>query len=261
MGRRRSTHGPSWTLDPSLNWWSLRNNSWTAFDPTTSRNQLRREKPKYVSCRLPCKESWWHDTYSPQPSTMTSPLAHIKETFHSLFRKAGKVTLQTSSSWTYWSQCQTISWQAVSSPTFAPSPFKKKVKRLCKIGVLRKTNNSEWAAQGFAVKNKQIRFVTDFCMLNRFLCQYPFLLPSIQEIMRTVNGLTFVTYLCDLPSFPSSTSTWDFGWSNLTKKVNDLQQSSSPGASIFTNALRWDYLSAPISIKRKCLLSFWTWKT
>jgi hypothetical protein len=42
--------------------------------------------------------------------------------------------------------------------------LKKEVERLCKIGVLRKTNNSEWATQGFAVpkKNKQIRFVTDF---------------------------------------------------------------------------------------------------
>jgi hypothetical protein len=47
-------------------------------------------------------------------------------------------------------------WQAVSSPTFAPSPIKERSQ--CKIGVLCKTNNSEWATQGFAVpkKNKQI---------------------------------------------------------------------------------------------------------
>jgi hypothetical protein len=32
-------------------------------------------------------------------------------------------------------------------------------------------------------------------MLNRFLCRYPFLLPSIQEIMHTVDGLTFVSIL------------------------------------------------------------------
>jgi hypothetical protein len=75
--------------------------------------------------------------------------------------------------------------------------LKKEVERLCKIGVLRKTNDSKWAAQGFAVpkKNKQIRFVTDFRMLNRFLRRYPFPLPSIQEIMRTVDGLTFVSIL------------------------------------------------------------------
>jgi hypothetical protein len=75
--------------------------------------------------------------------------------------------------------------------------LKKEVERLCKIGVLRKTNNSKWAAQGFAIpkKNKQIQFVTDFHMLNRFLRRYPFPLPSIQEIMRTVDGLTFVSVL------------------------------------------------------------------
>jgi hypothetical protein len=67
--------------------------------------------------------------------------------------------------------------------------------------------------------------------------------------------------LMDLPLFPSSTSTWDSRQSSSTKKVNDSQQSSSPGASTLTNALRWDYLSAPISIKRKCQQSFLTWKT
>jgi hypothetical protein len=61
---------------------------------------------------------------------MMSPLAHIEETFHSIFREAGKITLQTSSSQTYQSQCQAISWQAISwqaisSPTVAPSPIEE----------------------------------------------------------------------------------------------------------------------------------------
>jgi hypothetical protein len=57
---------------------------------------------------------------------MMSPLAHIEETFRSIFREAGKITLQTSSSQTYQSQCQAISWQAISSPTFAPSPIEER---------------------------------------------------------------------------------------------------------------------------------------
>jgi hypothetical protein len=75
--------------------------------------------------------------------------------------------------------------------------LKKEVERLCEIGVLHKTNNSEWAAQGFVIpkKNKQIQFITNFCMLNQFLCQYPFPLPLIQEIMHTVDGLTFISIL------------------------------------------------------------------
>jgi hypothetical protein len=52
-------------------------------------------------------------------------------------------------------------------PHLLPPLLKKEVKRLCKIGVICKTNNSKWAAQGFAIpkKKKQIQFVTDFCML------------------------------------------------------------------------------------------------
>jgi hypothetical protein len=45
----------------------------------TSRNKLQREKP----------------------NATTSPLAHSEKTFRSIFRKAGKLTLQTSSSQTY----------------------------------------------------------------------------------------------------------------------------------------------------------------
>ena len=75
--------------------------------------------------------------------------------------------------------------------------LKAEVDRLCSIGVLRKVNSSEWAAQGFAVPkaNGQIRFVTDFRFLNKYLRRFPFPLPSIQEIMRTVDGLTYVSVL------------------------------------------------------------------
>ncbi len=44
-------------------------------------------------------------------------------------------------------------------------------------------------------KNKQIQFATNFWMLNQFLCWYLFPLPSIQEIMCTIDGLTFVSIL------------------------------------------------------------------
>jgi hypothetical protein len=74
----------------------------------------------------------------------------------------------------------------------------------------------------------------------------------IQLYINTVDGLTFVSVL-DL--------NMGFWTILLDKKVNDLQQSSSPGSSILTNALRWDYLLAPISIKTKCPQSFLTWKT
>jgi Retroviral aspartyl protease len=75
--------------------------------------------------------------------------------------------------------------------------FKEEINRLCHIGAIRKTTDSEWAAQGFAVpkKNGEIRFVTDFRWLNKNLRRCPFPLPSIQEIMRTVEGLSWITVL------------------------------------------------------------------
>jgi hypothetical protein len=185
-----------------------------------------------------------------------SPLAYIKETFHSIFRKAGKVTLQTSLSQTYWSQCQTVSWQAVSSPTFAPSPIKK---RSCSKDCVRLES---FARQ--TIPNGPHKALLYLKRTNRSDLSLIFACWTDSYADTHFRYLRFKK-LCvqsmDLPSFPSSTSTWDFGRSNLTKKVNDLQQSSSPGASILTNALRWDYLSAPISIKRKCPPSFRTWKT
>jgi hypothetical protein len=61
-----ATYGPSWTLDPSLNWQSIHNNSWTTFNPQqASREKLWREKPKYVIHWLSWKESGWYDTNSP----------------------------------------------------------------------------------------------------------------------------------------------------------------------------------------------------
>jgi hypothetical protein len=80
-----------------------------------------------------------------------SPLAHIEETFHSIFQETGKITVQTSSSRTYQSQCQTISWQtAVSSPTFTPSPIKERSQNTM----------LDWST----LQNKQ------FCMCRTRLC-------------------------------------------------------------------------------------------
>jgi hypothetical protein len=122
---------------------------------------------------------------------MMSPLAYIKETFHSIFRKAGKITLQTNPN------AKLYHGKPYQVPHLLLPLLKKEEERLSKIVVLCKTNNSKWAAQGFAIpkKNKQIQFITNFCMLNQFLCRYPFPLPSIQEIMHTVDGLTFVSVL------------------------------------------------------------------
>jgi hypothetical protein len=62
--------------------------------------------------------------------------------------------------------------------------IKEEIKRLEKLGVLRRINESEWAAPSFGIpkKNGQIRFVSDFRQLNKHLRRLPFPLSNTQEI-------------------------------------------------------------------------------
>jgi RNase H-like domain found in reverse transcriptase/Integrase zinc binding domain/Reverse transcriptase (RNA-dependent DNA polymerase) len=75
--------------------------------------------------------------------------------------------------------------------------LRDEVDRLCELQVLRKCNDSPWAAPSFAVpkKNGQIRFVSDFRQLNKCLIRHPFPLPSIPELLRSLEGFSFCTSL------------------------------------------------------------------
>jgi hypothetical protein len=72
---------------------------------------------------------------------------------------------------------------------------KDEVERLCRLGVLKRINESEWGAPSFGIpkKNGQIRFVSDFRHLNKNLRRTPFPLPVPQEIFRTMDGFEFCT--------------------------------------------------------------------
>lgn len=71
--------------------------------------------------------------------------------------------------------------------------IKDEVDRLCRLGVLKKVNGSEWGAPSFGIpkKNGQIRFVSDFRHLNKNLRRTPFPLPVPQEIFRTMDGFEY----------------------------------------------------------------------
>jgi RNase H-like domain found in reverse transcriptase/Reverse transcriptase (RNA-dependent DNA polymerase)/Integrase zinc binding domain/Retroviral aspartyl protease len=75
--------------------------------------------------------------------------------------------------------------------------LRDEVDRLCKLDVLKQCNDSPWAAPSFGVpkKNGQIRFVSDFRHLNKFIERRPFPLPSIPELLRSLDGFTFCTTL------------------------------------------------------------------
>ena len=58
--------------------------------------------------------------------------------------------------------------------------LKKEVNRLIKIGVLKKINNSQWAAPTFIIpkKNNTVRFISDFRELNKTIETKPFPIPT-----------------------------------------------------------------------------------
>jgi hypothetical protein len=62
-------------------------------------------------------------------------------------------------------------------PRSQEETLKTEVKRLVKLGVLRKINRSEWSSPSFIIpkKNKKVRFVSDFRELNKRLIRKPFL--------------------------------------------------------------------------------------
>jgi hypothetical protein len=52
--------------------------------------------------------------------------------------------------------------------------IRNKVERLCRLNILHRCNESKWAAPSFGTpkKNGQIRFISDFCQLNKWIiCQ------------------------------------------------------------------------------------------
>jgi len=75
--------------------------------------------------------------------------------------------------------------------------LKAEVERLCKIGVLRKVNDSEWAAPTFIIpkKDNTVRFISDFRQLNKCLKRKPYPLPKIQDLLLKLEGFTFGTSL------------------------------------------------------------------
>ena len=75
--------------------------------------------------------------------------------------------------------------------------LKAEVRRLCKLGVLKKINHSEWAAPTFIIPKKDftVRFISDFRELNKRIKRKPFPLPKIQDLMLKLEGFTYATSL------------------------------------------------------------------
>ena len=75
--------------------------------------------------------------------------------------------------------------------------LKMEVERLCKAGVLKKVNHSEWAAPTFIIpkKDRSVRFISDFRELNKRIKRKPYPIPKIQDLLLKLEGFKFATSL------------------------------------------------------------------
>ena len=82
-------------------------------------------------------------------------------------------------------------------PHINEAPLRREVDRLCQIGVLKKQNESEWAAGAFIIPktNGTVRFISDFRELNKRIVRKPFPIPKIQDLLQKLQGFRFATSL------------------------------------------------------------------
>ncbi|MGA1256817.1 MAG: pol polyprotein, partial [Candidatus Nanopelagicaceae bacterium] len=75
--------------------------------------------------------------------------------------------------------------------------LKMEVDRLCKIGVLKRVNRSQWAAPTFIIpkKDKTVRFISDFRELNKRIHRVPYPIPHIQDMLLNLEGFAYATSL------------------------------------------------------------------
>jgi hypothetical protein len=76
--------------------------------------------------------------------------------------------------------------RAFSVPKAYESMIRKEVKRLCRLNVLRRCNESEWAAPSFGTpkKNGQIPFISDFCQLSKWITRRSHLLTPLTALTK-----------------------------------------------------------------------------
>ena len=74
---------------------------------------------------------------------------------------------------------------------------RKECRRFCEIGVWYYNPDSEWAAPTFIQPKKtgDVRILTDFRQLNKYIIRSPFPLPKIQDMLQKLEGFSYATAL------------------------------------------------------------------
>src|SRR5207244_11178138 len=75
--------------------------------------------------------------------------------------------------------------------------LKEEVDRLCKQGILRKINRSEWACPMFTISKPDgsLRSLADLRELNKRIRRHPFPIPKIQDMLQKLEGFLWATSL------------------------------------------------------------------
>ena len=75
--------------------------------------------------------------------------------------------------------------------------FKKELKRLIKLGVLERVQESEWGSPTFIIpkKNNTVRFTSDFRRLNTKIKRKPYPLPRISDTLQELEGFRYASSL------------------------------------------------------------------
>jgi hypothetical protein len=82
-------------------------------------------------------------------------------------------------------------------PKIHEATLKIELECLTKAGVLKKVNQSKWAAPTFLIPKKDatVRFILDFCELNKRIKQKPYRIPKIQDLLLKLEGFQYATTL------------------------------------------------------------------
>ena len=82
-------------------------------------------------------------------------------------------------------------------PKCHEATLRQEVERLCRIGVLKKVNRSEWASPSFIILKKDgtVRFINDFRELNKRIRRKPYPIPHIQDMLLNLEGFMCATSL------------------------------------------------------------------
>jgi hypothetical protein len=117
--------------------------------------------------------------------------------------------------------------------------LKDEIRQLCKYGVLRKINHSEWACPLFTISKPDgsLRSLADLREVNKVIKRKPFPLPKITDMLQTLEGFMYVTSL-DL----------DMGYYHMV-----LTPFSSRLCTIVLPWGKYEYCRLPMGLSIRCI--------